>query len=42
MEALFTPEEVAALRADIRTLVRSEIKRAMVEAVKELLHDFEQ
>ena len=42
MEALFTPEEVAALRADIRTLVRSEIKRAMVEAVKELLRDFEQ
>ncbi len=40
MGALFTKDEVAALRADIRAFVRRELKLAMVEALKEVLHDF--
>lgn len=40
MDVLFTPEEVAAIRKDIRTFVRKELKMAMVDAMKELLHDF--
>ena len=38
--ALFTKDEVAALRADIQTFVRNELKRAMVGALKDVLHDF--
>lgn len=40
INALFTPEEVAAIRADIRSFVRKELKLAVVDAVKELLNDF--
>lgn len=40
MDALFTPAEVAAIRADIRKFVRKEFKMAVVDAMKELLNDF--
>ena len=40
MGSLFTQEEINAFRADIRTFVRKEFKRAMVGAVKELLTEF--
>lgn len=40
INSLFTPEEVAAIRADIRSFVRKELKLAVVDAVKELLNDF--
>lgn len=40
MDALFTPEEIEAFRADIRAFVRKEFKTAMVDAVKELLTEF--
>lgn len=40
MDALFTPDEIAAFRADIRAFVRREFKLAMVGAVKELLKEF--
>lgn len=40
METLFTPDEVAALRKDIRSFVRKEIKMAMVDAMKELANEF--
>lgn len=40
LTALFTPEEVAALRADIQAFVRKELKLAVVGAIKELLNDF--
>ena len=40
LEALFSEEELNGLRRDIRTLVRKEIKSAVVDAVKELLHEF--
>lgn len=40
LDTLFTKEELADLRKDIRTLVRREIKSAVVDAVKELLHEF--
>ena len=40
MERLFSEEEVAAMRADIRHFVRKEFKLALVDAMKELLTDF--
>lgn len=40
METLFTPDEIAAFRTDIRAFVRREFKMAMVGAVKELLKEF--
>lgn len=40
MDVLFSPEEVAAIRKDIRAFVRKELKMAMVDAMKELLNDF--
>ena len=40
MEVLFSPEEVKAIRADIRAFVRRELKMAMVDAMKELVQDF--
>lgn len=39
-DTLFTNEEIAAFRADIRTFVRKEFKAAMVDVVKELLTNF--
>ena len=40
IEALFTKEEIEAFRKDIRTLVRFELKAALVGAVKEMLREF--
>ena len=40
LDTLFTEDELADLRKDIRTLVRREIKSAVVDAVKELFHEF--
>ena len=40
MDTLFTPEEVASLRADIQTFVRRELKLALKGALKEVLNDF--
>ena len=40
MERLFSEEEVAAMRADICHFVRKEFKLALVDAMKELLTDF--
>ena len=40
VESLFTAEEIAAFRADIRAFVRKEFKTAMVGAVKDLLKEF--
>ena len=40
MDRLFSEEEVAAMRADIRHFVRKEFKLALVDAMKELLTDF--
>ena len=39
-DTLFTNEEIAAFRADIRAFVRKEFKAAMVDVVKELLTNF--
>ena len=40
MDVLFTKEEVAAFRQMLQVFVRTELKMAMVGAMKELLHDF--
>ena len=39
---LFTQDEIATLRADIRTFVRKELKMAVVGAIKDLLADFDE
>ena len=39
---LFTQDEIATLRADIRTFVRKELKTAVVGAIKDLLADFDE